>query len=126
VPRGGHRRIPELVEGEGQGAAVLAPVLLWGAGLLQSSDPSLRFLCSVRRYRKAGENIALVVEQVAALLHQLPQPGPRPVEAPTTGSSGLIVDEGSSMATWWYAFIAGAILLVMSGLATLGKACSRR
>jgi hypothetical protein len=52
---------------------------------------------------------------------------PTPVVAPpATGSGGLMPEQRSGMATWRYVFISGAILLVMSGLATLGKACSRR
>jgi len=54
-----------------------------------------------------------------------PEP-PAPVAPPPTGSGGLVADEGSGMATWWYALISGAILLVISGLAALGKARGRR
>jgi len=50
---------------------------------------------------------------------------PVAVPAPPTGSGGLLAEGASSVAAWWYALVAGGGLLVMVGLAGLGKARRR-
>ena len=50
---------------------------------------------------------------------------PAVVPAPPTGSGGLLAEGASSVAAWWYALVAGDGLLVMVGLAGLGKARRR-
>jgi len=58
-----------------------------------------------------------------------PAPAPEVVIAPLpppTGSGGTLGEEGSGVATWWYALAAGGALLVIVGLAGLAKARSRR
>jgi len=58
-----------------------------------------------------------------------PAPAPAAVIAPappTTGSGGILGEEGSGVAAWWYALAAGGTLLIMGGLAGQWRARRRR
>lgn len=50
---------------------------------------------------------------------------PTPAVAPVTGSGGFLGDEGGGLTAWWYALVAGGVLLVMGGLAALRLARRR-
>jgi len=63
----------------------------------------------------------------APAAEEAPAIAPAPAaELPSTGSGGLLGEEGSSLPTWWYALAAGGTLLIMGGLAGQWRARSRR
>ena len=63
----------------------------------------------------------------APATEEAPAIAPAPAaELPSTGSGGLLGEEGSSLPTWWYALAAGGTLLIMGGLAGQWRARRRR
>jgi hypothetical protein len=79
-------------------------------------------------------NVYVACGDIPALAAEVPPAEPAPaaeqvpvaVAVPPTGSGGLLAEDGGGVATWWYALAAGGALLVMAGLAGLGRARSRR
>jgi hypothetical protein len=55
-----------------------------------------------------------------------PEEAPAPAQLPAAGSGGFLTEDPGGTTTWWWALAAGGALLVLVGLAGLGKLRSRR
>jgi len=101
-----------MADGFELGSACLSPQARDSTG-----DPDADGVDNLTEYTR-GTDPCTPEPGAAAPTPEAPPEVPTPVAGPpATGSGGLIADDGSNMASWWYALLGAGILLMMSGLA---------